>query len=422
VKVLLVGSSGFIGRRLHAALLRAGHEVASTTRHPSSARDAGTVTADYTRDIEAQMWVPRLAGIDVVINAVGILRESGSQTFKSIHTLAPQALFAACAATGVTRVIQLSALGADAHASSRYHLSKRRADDFLAKLPLKWTVVQPSLVFGAEGASTQMLCALASLPLIPVPGRGDQNLQPVHIEDLAEGIVRLVSEQVAVREIIPFVGSQAVTLADYLQLLRAELQLPRARLLSVPLSLVRFGARIAGLLPTSPLDPDSLGMLLRGNTADAAPFTKLLGHPPRSPRQFIGPGDAKTLRVAAQVKALAPLLRFSIALVWLITGVVSLGLYPVPDSYELLARVGIPAALAPVMLYGAAALDILFGLGTLFMRRRRWLYLAQIGVIVLYTAIITVKLPEFWLHPFGPLLKNLPMLAGILLLQQLERR
>ena len=112
----------------------------------------------------------------------------------------------------------------------------------------------------------------------------------------------------------------------------------------------------------------------------------------------------------------------ALAAVWLVAGVVSMGIYPVEESYVLLARVGITGALAPVALYGAAAIDIAFGLGTLFLRRRRVLWIAQATLIGIYTITITYFLPEFWLHPFGPLIKNLPILAAILLLYELEKR
>ena len=88
----------------------------------------------------------------------------------------------------------------------------------------------------------------------------------------------------------------------------------------------------------------------------------------------------------------------------------------------LLERAGVPAALRPLALYGAAALDLALGIASLLLRRRRWLWLAQIALILGYTAIITIRLPEFWLHPYGPVLKNLPMLAALWLLLELERR
>jgi cell division protein FtsW (lipid II flippase) len=97
-------------------------------------------------------------------------------------------------------------------------------------------------------------------------------------------------------------------------------------------------------------------------------------------------------------------------------------LYPPQASYELLARTGIPAALRPLMLYGAATFDLLLGLGILFLPRRRWLWLAQLALIGFYTVVIAFRLPEFLLHPYGPLTKNLPMLAAIWLLYQLEEK
>jgi hypothetical protein len=124
--------------------------------------------------------------------------------------------------------------------------------------------------------------------------------------------------------------------------------------------------------------------------------------------------------VQARLAWLLPLLRLSIALVWIVTGLLSFGLYPVQDSYALLARLGITGALAPLMLYGAAALDLALGVATLVLRRRVLLWWMQIALMLGYMVLITWALPEFWLHPFGPILKNLPMLVAVGLLLALE--
>src|SRR4051794_12804785 len=105
--VLLTGASGFIGSRLSAALVARGCKVVGVSRR------ARPVAGDFATDVRPEDWAPRLAGIDIVINAVGIIRERGHQTFRRLHTEAPVALFAACAAAGIRRVIQISALGAD---------------------------------------------------------------------------------------------------------------------------------------------------------------------------------------------------------------------------------------------------------------------------------------------------------------------
>jgi hypothetical protein len=119
---------------------------------------------------------------------------------------------------------------------------------------------------------------------------------------------------------------------------------------------------------------------------------------------------------------LLPVLRVSIAILWIAAGIVSAGLFPVDESLALLARAGITGKLGYVALYGAALLDLALGAATLALRRRRTLWLLQMLVILGYTAIITVALPEQWLHPYGPVVKNLPILAAILLLYSLEER
>ena len=145
MNVLLTGASGFIGSHLARALRAAEYVVIEARRDVDDS--TASVPADFTRDLSVRDWLPKLAGIDAVINAVGIVREHGAQTFESIHKRAPQALFTACVAAGVRRVVQISALGADC-GMTRYFLSKRAADDYLATLPLGWTIVRPAMVFG----------------------------------------------------------------------------------------------------------------------------------------------------------------------------------------------------------------------------------------------------------------------------------
>ena len=108
-------------------------------------------------------------------------------------------------------------------------------------------------------------------------------------------------------------------------------------------------------------------------------------------------------------------------MVWIASGLVSLGPYPVERSYELLAQAGVPSAMHPLALYGAAALDLVLGVATLAFRHRA-VWLVQAAVIVGYTAILTLRMPEFWLHPFGPIAKNVPLVAAILAVIAVEHR
>lgn len=278
MNVLLTGASGFIGGHLARALRSAGHVVVEVRRDTGDI--AGAVQADFTRDLSARDWLPKLAGVDAVINAVGILREHGEQTFERIHKRAPQALFTSCVAAGVRRVVQISALGAD-RGVTRYFLSKRAADDYLATLPLEWTIVRPAMVFGPGGSSARMFKMLAHLPLVPLPGRGEQRMQPIHIDDLTEAVVRLLGDATTHRTRIELVGPQSFTLRELIASLRAAMRLGPARFVSIPMPLVRVGARVAGVSTLSPLDSETLSMLEAGTNGDPAATRWLLGREPR---------------------------------------------------------------------------------------------------------------------------------------------
>lgn len=430
MRILLTGASGFIGHHLLQALLTEGHHVVCAVRAPETKLPKSAdprlsyIHADFSKDTDKSTWLARLSHIDAVINTVGIFRESGRQDFARLHRDTPRALFAACAEShDVQMVIQLSALGADRDAQTPYHLSKRDADDYLASLPLRSYIVQPSLVYGRDGASARTFRSLASMPLTLRFGSKPQLVQPIHVDDLVLAIVGLLKhrlpmtpgEGTALR--VPLVGPEAMSFTDYLGLLRSNMGMGRQRVLTLPGPLARLAAAI---LPSSLISRDALRMLDRDNTADVVQTAMLLGHLPRSPSAFIGDPDGE--RARAKLGWLLPMLRYSIAAVWILTAIVSFGLYPVEASYELLARTGIPPNLQRLMLYGAATFDLLLGLGILFLARRRWLWLAQLGLIGFYTIVIAFKLPEFLLHPYGPLTKNLPMLAAIWLLYQLEEK
>jgi hypothetical protein len=190
----------------------------------------------------------------------------------------------------------------------------------------------------------------------------------------------------------------------------------------MPAALFRSGAALAGVLPGSMLDRDTADMLLAGNATQDNALPALLGRAPRAPGDFIAPASRESARREATLDLWLPVLRLALAFLWIWTAIVSFGLYPVRDSYALLARVGLHGALATVALYGAALLDLLLGVLTLAApaRWRRRVWLAQIALIAGYTVLITFFLPEYWLHPYGPISKNLPILALIALLWLLE--
>lgn len=422
MRILLTGASGFIGRAVAQALRERGHAVVRVLRHPPPGAD-DVVQADFAGVPRRSWWLARLVGIDAVVNTVGILREQGGQTFGALHTEAPIELFHACAAGGVRTVIQVSALGADGNARSGYHRSKKAADDVLRSLPLAGAIVQPSLVYGPGGSSAALFNKLAVAPVLPFPQAGRMPVQPVHVDDVVQGIVRLVEEPPLSVATLAFASAQPLALRDYLGELRAALgETRRQWVLTMPTALFRAGAAAAGQVPGSMLDADTADMLLAGNATAHNALPELLGREPRPPRAFVSGGEREAQRRSAVIDLWHPVLRGALALLWLWTAAVSFGLYPVQDSYALLARVGLHGAVATLALYGAAALDLVLGVLTLAapVAWRRWVWLAQLALIAGYTLLVTAFLPEYWLHPYGPISKNLPIVALIVLLWALE--
>jgi uncharacterized protein YbjT (DUF2867 family) len=407
--ILICGASGFLGQSLEQHLTAAGHQVVRGMRRPQR---PGDLSFDFASP-DTTAWAEQLAGIDAVINCVGIFTESAGKSFTDLHQHGPQALFAACLAAGVRRVVQVSAHGT-ASGSEPYFSSKRAADEFLMQLPIEWQIVRPALIYGADGHSAGFFRQLASLPVLPLPAGGEQLLQAIHIDDLCAIITRLLDPATPAGQCLDLVGPTPFTLKQMLLEFRRAMGFTPALCVNIPASLMQVAAQVLGRWPGSLLTPDSWRMLQTGSPA-AMPPTALLGRPLRALADFIPPAAAKTARLSALAAWRNPLLRASLALVWLITGLLSLGIFPIDASLALLARTGLSGTPALIALYGAAGLDLAFGWATLFRPGRR-LWLAQMALIAGYSLVIALCLPEFLIHPFGPLSKNLPILALLFVL------
>jgi uncharacterized protein YbjT (DUF2867 family) len=425
MNILLTGTSGFIGSSVLTELLGRGYRVTACCRNPKQLNirhhHLATLAIDFNEVDSIAAWLPHLQGIDAVVNCVGIIAETRTQRFETLHTKVPSALFTAAARAGVGKVVQISALGADDAAVSPYHVSKKAADEVLRQLPLDWFVLQPSLVYGDGGQSAALFHALAALPIHWLPDGGQQFIQPVDVEDVAAAVGRCLDADTAGGKTLALVGPEAITYADWLAGLRWRLGKREVAVVSVPMRYAKLAAGFGRWIGEPVLNPDSIAMLARGNSADVSGFSEFLGRPPANVTTHLFERTASQAeRWQAGLYFLRPAAGWIVALVWLWSGITSLFFYPHDLSYRLLAETGIAGWLAPVSLYGLALMDITFGTATLCRYRIRSLLLWQCYVVLGYSIVVACRLPEFVFHPFGPLLKNLPFLALLLVYRVLE--
>lgn len=282
MNIILCGASGFIGQAILQALTHAGHRVVPTrsalAKHNTT---PGSIAVDYARDTRAEAWLPRLAGMDAVINVVGVLRDSTTRPIQAVHQTTPCALFDACAQAGVRRVIQVSALGIEGNAT-RYAQTKLSADRHLLALldhgQLDAVVLRPSIVFGARGDSSKLFMMLARSPVLCLPSAVIRaKVQPVAVKDLAQAVVQLLGASADFSGVLPCVGPSPLTLAALLASLRQQRGYGSAAVLPLPDALTRLSVRLGDHLPHVPWCTETLALLAQDNTAPPAAFAQVLG-------------------------------------------------------------------------------------------------------------------------------------------------
>jgi len=425
MNILLTGANGFLGRYLLASLVTAGHNVIPAVRRPAETDRLlpapASIAVDFNRDTQPEDWVPRLAGIDVVINCSGILQGRLGQSIQAIHADAPKALFTACKIVGIKRVIQISAISAEAGAGTAYAETKRDADDYLATTDLDWVILRPSLVYG-EGAygGTALFRAFAALPFVlPLIGRGEQVFQPIHIDDVSATILALLADPSIRHKVIDPVGAETLTLRQILIDLRRWLGYAPARIVEVPLILIKITAKIGDIVG-GPVNTTALRQLAFGNVGDSAAFIKSTGIQPRRWHAALlaRPSQAQD-RWHARMYFLRPLLRWALAIMWLVSGIVGV-VQPAKITIPLMAGFGLSGVAAQSAVWMTCVGDIAIGIALLSRWKQSWVCVIQLAFVAAYTIGLSLTQPALWLDLFGPILKNVPIMAAILVLAAVE--
>lgn len=279
--VTVFGGSGFVGRYVVQRLAQQGAVIRVPTRRPEQAihlQPLGNVG-----QIVLERWRPGtegeldrvLDGAHAAINLIGILFEPRAGDFERLQARLPGAIGAAAARAGVARVVQLSAIGADAASPSLYGRTKAAGEEALRQTFPDATIFRPSIIFGPEDGFFNRFARMSQLsPALPLIGGGRTRFQPVYVGDVADAVV-LARPDTAGRTY----ELGGPTVYSFKELLAYLLRVTGRRRLLVPLpfGLARAQARLLQHLPEPPLTPDQVELLQRDNvvSADAAGFAEL---------------------------------------------------------------------------------------------------------------------------------------------------
>ncbi len=222
-KILVLGGSGFVGRHVCSRLSLQHHQITVPTRrlparHIQMMPGVTVVQADVHDTKQLQALVH---GHDVVINLIAILHGT-EEAFTHAHVTLPANLARACHAENVTRLIHISALGADVHGPSMYQRSKARGELALLsaaeKAPLGLTLLRPSVIFGKDDQFINLFAKLQKVfPVMPLAG-AHTRFQPVWVHDVAQAIVHCVHTLRTEGQVYELCGPDILTLTELVQL------------------------------------------------------------------------------------------------------------------------------------------------------------------------------------------------------------
>jgi len=264
------GGSGFIGRYVVKRLAQQGYVVRVPSRYPEGALflkpmgAVGQIVPLYASVTNEATVRRAVEGAEVVVNLVGLLADSASATFEAVHAEGAERIARLSAAGGVSRLVQISAIGADPASPSRYGSTKGKAEQaVLAAFPAA-TILRPSLVFGLEDKFFNRFAEIARLsPIMPVIA-GDSKMQPVFVGDVADAVMAALALPAAQGKVFELGGPRVWTFREILAFILKATRRNR-RLLDIPMGVARLQASVMQHLPGKPLTPDQLLMLEKDN-------------------------------------------------------------------------------------------------------------------------------------------------------------
>jgi uncharacterized protein YbjT (DUF2867 family) len=275
--VTVFGGSGFVGAQAVRQLAKAGWRIRVAVRNPNLAyamRLAGDV--GQIDIVQANVRNPAsvrraLEGASAAVNLVGVMHESGRQGFQAVHVMGARNVAEQARAAGVGRLVQMSAIGADANSKSKYARTRAEGEAAAREIYPDAVIVRPSIVFGPEDRFFNRFAALAGIsPALPLIGGGHTRFQPVYLGDVAKVLAEAAGHPAAAGQTYELGGPGIFTFRELMELALREIG-KRRFLAPVPwpvAGLLGKAGDLAGAL--APITSDQVLLLKTDNVASGA--------------------------------------------------------------------------------------------------------------------------------------------------------
>lgn len=264
--VTVFGGTGFLGRRVVRRLQARDFSVRVASRHPDRARELFGADGPRLQSLGADLHDDRavadaVAGAHAVVNAVSLYVEHGPHTFHSVHVEGARRVAALARRAGVERLAQVSGIGADAASGSPYIRSRGEGERAVRAAYPDAIIVRPAAMFAPDDAFlTVIIRLLRQLPAYPMFGGGRTRLQPAHVEDVAEALVRALQRGESRPITFELGGPRVYSYEELLRTVAAAAGI-RPALFAVPFLAWQVLARIAEMLPSAPLTRNQVALM-----------------------------------------------------------------------------------------------------------------------------------------------------------------
>ncbi len=281
--ILVTGGTGFVGGHLIRRMRREGLAVRALVRSPEKAQKLKELGVEVVAgDIDNRTSLEKAAaGVERVVHLVGIIQETQSASFRSVHVEGTRNMVHAAKSSGVRHFFYQSALGTRPGAKSQYHKTKWQAEEIVRESGVPYTIMRPSLIYGPGDQFTLRLAEIIrQSPVLPVIGSGKSKVQPIFIDDVVDCIIKAVTSDSFLNEIYEIGGPEQLTYEDVTRAIAEAMGINRPAV-HMPMLFMKPMARVLeSVFSKPPITTEQLIMLQEDNICSITDICDACGREP----------------------------------------------------------------------------------------------------------------------------------------------